>query len=487
MISFNLIPSDIRIPGVYAEFDASKALSGLPAVPQKILLIGQRLATGLTPALTPVRINSVAEAIAAFGRGSLAALAFAALKGVNDRTESWGIGLADNGGGTSATCTITVTGPATAAGTVALYVGGKRLQVGVATGTIATAVATAIGAAINADLDLPVTAGVAGAVVTLTARNKGTAGNDIDVRDSYYTGEALPAGIALAITAMAGGATNPDVATVWPAIGDSQYSTIILPFADTATLTTTEAELATRSGPMKMIEGLAYGALKGTQGALAAAGAARNSQFVSLIGAKASPSHPVAWAAKYAGVIAYHAAIDPARPFQALEMAGLLPPAQVDRFTQTERELLLRDGISTFTVDNGGVVRIERAITTYQVNAQNLEDVSWLDVNTPLTLFYLRTTLRIRLSTKYPRHKLADDGTNAAPGQAIVTPSVIRGELIALARDWESAGLVENLDQFKQDLIVERDPNDRNRINALVPPDIVNQLRVIAAKIEFRL
>ena len=65
MISFNMIPGNVRVPGSYIEYDPAKALSGLPAVAQKILLIGQRLGTGTTPALTPVRITSAAEAVAA--------------------------------------------------------------------------------------------------------------------------------------------------------------------------------------------------------------------------------------------------------------------------------------------------------------------------------------------------------------------------------------------------------------------------------------
>ena len=103
------------------------------------------------------------------------------------------------------------------------------------------------------------------------------------------------------------------------------------------------------------------------------------------------------------------------------------------------------------------------------------------------TLSYLRYSVRARISQKFPRYKLANDGTNYAPGQAIVTPKIVRAELIALFRDWEAAGLVENLDQFKNDLIVERNTTDVNRVDVLLPPDIINQFRVFAAQIQFRL
>jgi phage tail sheath gpL-like len=48
-------------------------------------------------------------------------------------------------------------------------------------------------------------------------------------------------------------------------------------------------------------------------------------------------------------------------------------------------------------------------------------------------------------------------------------------------------GLVENFDQFKADLIVERSPTDANGVDVLLPPDLINQFRVFAAKLEFRL
>ena len=95
--------------------------------------------------------------------------------------------------------------------------------------------------------------------------------------------------------------------------------------------------------------------------------------------------------------------------------------------------------------------------------------------------------LKTVITSKYGRHKLANDGTRFGPGQAIVTPAVIKGELLATYRQMERAGIVENYDLFKQHLIVERDANDPSRINVLYPPDYVNQLRVFALLNQFRL
>lgn len=488
-ISFNQIPIDLRTPGQYVEFDNSRAIQGLAPMPHRILLIGQGLATGSAAPGTPVRVIGADQAGALFGRGSMLAGMAAALKAGNETTECWALPLEDDGDAVAATGALEVSGTAAEAGTVALYIAGRRVRVGVAVGETGAAVAAKIAAAVTGNPDLPVTAAIDGQepeTVDLTCRWAGATGNDIDLRLGYF-GEALPAGIAVAVGAMSGGTANPDVGQVFAAIGDAQYHSLILPYTDTANLMAVEEELATRWGPLKMIEGMAYAAARGSFAALAALGGGRNSPHVSILGAQGSPTPPWEWAAAYGGAIAFHGAIDPARPFQTLPLPGLLPPAETARFTREERDLLLRDGIATFLVDAGGRVLIERAITTYRLNAFDLPDISYLDVNTLLTLAYLRFTVRARISQKFPRHKLAGDGTLFGEGQAIVTPRIIRAELVALFALWEERGLVEGREQFKADLIVERDADDPNRVNALIPPDVVNQFRVFAGQVQFRL
>ncbi|MDB5432427.1 MAG: bacteriophage Mu tail sheath [Caulobacter sp.] len=486
-ISFTSIPLNIRTVGSHIEFDASRAQRGLPAIPAKILFVGQMLAAGTATAAALVRVQTPDQARQLFGRGSMLARMFAQAKKVDDTVETWAVPLADLGGGAKATGTITVTGPATANGTIYLRVGKESVPIGVSAGQAANSIATAIGAAIAANPDLPVTATVATNVATVSAQHKGLTGNDIDVRVNYYQGETLPAGVGLAIVALSGGTGNPDVTAVFTAIGDTHFPTIALAYTDAANLVIMETELAARAGPLRQIESFAYAAARGTQGSLSTLGSGRNCQFVSIIGANASPSPPPEWAAAYAAAIAFNGAIDPARPFQTLPLPGILPPAEAARFTRTERDLLLNSGISTFTVDPSGVVLLERPITTYQTNAQGFPDVAFLDVNTVLTLFYLRYTLRARIAAKFGRCKLADDGNVFGAGQAIVTPSDVRAEIIALFKDWQELGLVENIAQFKRDLIVERDATDRSRLNVLIPTDTVNALRVFAGQIQFLL
>jgi len=433
----------------------------------------------------PKRILSGAQAEEFFGRGSMLAQMLAALKGVNTYTECWAVALDDNGAGAFAVGTLTVTGPATESGTLNIYIGGKRVQVGVVSGDVANTIATAIGAAVNADTSLPVTAGVVAAVVTLTARHKGEAGKSIDLRLNYFFGERTPKGVAVAIVAMAGGTTNPDVATAITAIGDEQYHTWIVPYTDAANLLKIETELSDRFGPMEQKEGQAFAAHYGTHAEASTLGDSRNSPHLSILGTQKSPTLTWEVASVLGAVDAFEP--DPARPRQTLHLAGMLPPAETDRYTRNERNLHLFDGISTFIVDAGGRCLIERTITTYKLSVFNVPDISYLDIETMRTLAYLRFSVRARIALRYPRHKLANDGTRFGPGQAIVTPMVIRSELIALFREWEEAGLAEGFEQFKTDLIVERNGSDPNRVDAIIPPDVINQFRVFAGQVQFRL
>jgi phage tail sheath gpL-like len=484
-ISFNEIPPNLRVPLCYIEFDNSNAVQGLAEAEYQLLVLGQMLPTGSADAAVPVRVLSADHAVALFGRGSMLAAMFDAIKGADKWMETWAIPLADADAGAAATGSITLTGTATAAGVLNCYVAGQRVRAAVAASDTAAEAATALAEAINEETDLPVTATAADAVVTLTARHKGECGNDIDVRFNYYTGEALPTGLNVAVTAMAGGAGNPEVADAIDVMGDEWWNAMAVPWTDGANMAALEAELLTRWGPMSMQDSQAYTALRGTHAEVSTWSASRNSHLVSCMPTGPSPVPAYIWAAVYATVASVAVSDDPARPLQTLALPGILAPAKEARWTKEERNLLLYDGLSTYTVDKDGTVKIERGVTSYQTNSYGLEDVSYLDVTTPATLSYIRYATRVRITTKFPRHKLADDGTRFGPGQKIVTPSIIRAELLALFTQLEEQGLVENFAQFKADLIVERNANDRNRLDVLAPPDLVNQLILFAEQIQF--
>lgn len=486
-VSFNTIPNTVRVPLAYVEFDNSQAITGTPVKNNKTLVLGLRLPTGNIAAGQPVRITRNEQAVTAFGRGSMLSEMLCAFLRANPYSDLYALALDDVADPVCATGKITVTGTCSAAGQIALLVAGVRVPVTARANDTSATIANKITEAVNANAALPVTASVSGSEVTLTCRWGGITGNDVDVRVNYFTGETVPAGIAVDVSGMAGGVGNPDVSQAIAALGDTWWTDIVNPFTDTNNLNLLSEELQSRWGGIRQIDGLCWIAYRGTHAQASTFALSRNDYLFTCIPTNISPEPPYIWASVNAAVCTYALNIDPARPVQTLELTGIKPPAVADRWQWNERNLHLFDGLSAYNINANGAVQLDRVITMYRVNKYNVEDPSYLDVETIKTLSYIRYAIRSRITQRFPRHKLADDGTRFGAGQAIVTPSVIRAELIALFTELESAGLVENFDAYKNSLIVERDANDRNRINVLSNDDLVNQFRIYAHSIQFLL
>ncbi|ECE3293302.1 phage tail protein [Salmonella enterica] len=498
MTGFNEIQSDNRIPLVEIEFDNSMAVVGTPAPHQRVLMFGQaNLKEGKvdgTGALdTPVRITRDAQAVSLFGRGSMLAWMVREFIAINPDTELYviaqGAGTGNAGAGS-----LTLSGTATGDGVLSVYVGGRRYQVAVAGSQKGKELADKLASLINADRDAPFTAVSAAptgadvdataSVVSLTARFISECAAH-DIRLNYYDGETTPDGLTVVITPPTAKAANPDITRSVANMGERQYNYVVMPYKDQANLNILSAELLKRWGPVKMSDGAVWMAHTGTQGEITAFGESRNDFLFTCSAVPKAPEPDYIWAASVCATCAPSLSTDPARPLQTLAVSSRLAPQSADRLTREERNLLLHGGIATVTVAAGDVVQIERQVTMYRVNKYGDPDPSYLDIETIYTLSYLRYSLRTFITQRFPRHKLADDDTPVAPGQPIVTPKIMTLQLIALGEEWVDQGLVENLDTFRKNLLVERNVGNRNRLDVLCTPDLVNQFRFFAAQIRF--
>lgn len=487
MVSFNNIAANVRVPLFYAEVDNSQASQFENR--GRVLLVGQMLAAGLATANVPVLVNRTDEAIALFGTASMLAEMHAAYRARDSFGEVWCLPLDDAGGGAKATGSIVFAGTPSAAGTFRFKIGGKTFAFAVATTDTATTIGDALETLVNA-ANIAVTASNAAGTVTLTARHAGELGNDIDVRAYRAPGASStePAGVTATITGMASGTVNPALATAIGNMGDEEFDFIGCPYSDATSLDALKAELDDATGRWswaKQVYGHVFSAKKATVSALDTFGATRNDQHASVFGIEPVTANTWEVLARIVAEAAKSLINDPARPLQTLDI-GIDPANPEDRFTMQERQVLLTSGIATLYT-GGGTVRIERAITTYQVNVFDQPDTSYLDANTLYSLAYILRFLKARITSKFGRHKLANDGTRFGAGQAIVTPNIIRAELIASYGDLERDGIVENAAAFAANLVVERNSSNANRVDVLFPPDLVNQLRVLAVLAQFRL
>lgn len=212
------------LPGVYVFL--SRAGASAPALNRRVLLLGYKTSAGNEPAGSPVRVISEDDVTLAAGKGSdlhrmwRSYVAHSASTGA----ELW-ICPMNAPSGVAQTRTLTImqapngaalgtggTGAA-AAGFLSVYICGYRYDVQVANGSSYASIAADLAAAIQANGDdLPCTASVSGATVTLTARTAGLASADLPIMCSLSSPTmqlgVSPGTITFATTAAAGGSAS---------------------------------------------------------------------------------------------------------------------------------------------------------------------------------------------------------------------------------------------------------------------------------------
>ncbi len=490
-ISFASIPSDIVVPLFYAEFSGTAPVSP-GALVKPTVLLGQKLSTGSATAGTRVRVTSVSNAVALFGRGSSLHRAAKKFFAQHPTGELYAIPLADDGGGTAASATITVTVTTAEAGTIYLRIGDHLVEVDVTAAQTQDQIAAAIEAAIDAETDLMVTASVSTNVVTVTCRHKGTIGNQVPITINaagQAGGEELPGGVSIALSAglLASGATDPSAASWVTGMADDDYDQVVPLLGNATVLAALKTEMARRWGPTVGLGGHVFAAVLDSQGDLETFVAARNDPHLSILGLRESSPHT--WltpafevAAAYAGVAALKLGNDPGAPLQMLPLVGVWGGIP---FSATERNQLALAGCGTLTSQAGQAV-IESEVTTYTVDANDEPDLAWQYTQNPYLLQRLQRRMKDRIVSRYPSFKLGDDNNAFAAGQRVVTPSVIKAELVAEYADMVAEALFEDVATFKTSIVVERNASNRNRLDVLIKPDLINQFRVAAMRIEYQ-
>ncbi|MBI4804463.1 MAG: hypothetical protein HY795_04425 [Desulfovibrio sp.] len=237
-ISFDTLPASIRKPGKYFEFNTRLAVRTLPTNEQRVLILAQASPDAEQATLTPVSVYSDEEASRLFGPGSQAHLMTRAAITANAYLRLTVVGLPDDAAGIAASCTATVTGTSAGLGVAGITIGSQTVQISVSLGVSAAAIAQALADKVNAHPSLPVTASAAGGVITLTARNKGAAGNQIPV-----AANSAVDGVSIAITAMANGAVDPDMTQALSVVFADGHNIIVTPYGTQAALTTLRQHL----------------------------------------------------------------------------------------------------------------------------------------------------------------------------------------------------------------------------------------------------
>ncbi len=495
-ISLSEIPYNLEVPGVYYQVTPNYSDAGLLPFPAKALLIGAFTGTATMDGNVPYPVFSESQAQNLAGAGSPLAQMAAAFIKANPWTPVDIIGIPVSSYGHSAG-QISISGTATATGTLALYIMGVRVATPVSQGDSASTVAGNIGTALQAltlqpgaipfsSGSLPFAYYVTNAALYLAPNALGVLGNGLDIRLNAGPGEQTPAGLSVTITPFAGATEPYDITAALDAVANSWYTDIVCGFNDSANVAAFEAALAARYVANEKLDARGYRCVTGTPGTVQAAQAGLNSPFCTTL-AMNNPMQP-SWviAASFAGACSYQLAQDPSRQLRGVPLPGIIAPAVADRYSLTDRQILLASGLSTTTVAVDGSVQLERVVTENTTDANGVPTEAWHDIMVPATLSRIRYDWIAYVSLIYPRNKLAPDGSMAAEyDPTVVTPKRMRGTWAARCRVYAENGWIVNVAQTVQASTFVIDANNPNRMNARQQIQLIGNLIILAGDLEF--
>lgn len=455
----------------------------------RIILLGHGLAGGALATGSIAICNTDMDARTLAGAGSMLESMFIAARKNAPAQEIWLGNVADSG--TAEQRTITIAAPPADGGQGVIQIGGELIALQIAAGTTAAALATALAAAINgyynrlSHRSLPYTATASTNVVTLTARHKGTYAAGIDI--SVPVLDRINAFKSLFTFAVSvAGAGAPSLSNILAAMNDDPFEIIVSAFGDItnlALLNTFLSEVSGRWSYAKQIYGHAFYPKTDTSANLVNFALARDTWHLTMIPMFASGGFGVP---DYQWVSAFVARIAPwlgggsngdvSRNQTGLVVEDVLAPR--DRLYWMDyatRDAFLKNGVSTWTINRSGEVTIDKIIT-HQQTTNGAPDTTFRDIQRVYQLTYALKKFRADLAYEHSNKALADE--NPSNLAAISTPRDIKATLYHSYRSMP--GVLENDAAALEAMVVTRDPENPNRINASLPLDFVNALDIFA-------
>lgn len=441
---------------------------------QRVLLVGQKTSAGSAASGAWVRdIGNANEENGLFGRDSMLAEMVRTFKRYAPQVALDAIALADasSGGQAARVVGVTISGTATAQGTLVWRVGSDRRKFtqNVPAGEAAATTLATAAVLMNLDPELPFDVTVVTTTLTFTAINVGTVANGLGIEV-----EGSVAGLTIgAVTQSTAGAVDPTLTTVLDAVGSTRYQGVVWPYPDATDAVT--AFLDARWNVVdQVLDGVAFSMKADTYGNLTSllGTADKNSnQLVILCDEMQSETYykgPAVFEPPY--VIATAAAavravrLTPEAPISRFltttaprdQYGGphlaslpyfntLLPDLSVPRagrgFTRDEIEALKALGGSIFGQNvAGSALILGEVVTTYLTNPSGSPDVTWHYLELVDTMSVVREYFQSNLRSRFAQSRLTEGAPVA--GHDMANEDTIRGAMKSLYDDVSGPGFV---------------------------------------------
>ena len=467
-----------------------------------VAMLGNKTTAGLMAAATPTEVAGVDDANTQCGARSELAHMCRAWFGLAPRGRTSVCAVAENGSAIAATATLAFATTATAAGVVRLRIGGRRLpEVVISSGDTASAVATAVNTMLGLYTDLPCTAGVSTATVTLTAAQGGPRGNDIRV-----VCEIVPAGTsAVAMTvALNGGSAavkvdgrfGTDSATAGSGADDftaalaavyaGHYDFIVCAANDDTNRGLIKTHVVNASAIAEGRRRAAVcGSIEATNSTVRTDATTANEPRLQIMRLKGAHNGTGEIAAAYVAAHIYGDGRLPgiAQYLDAKQNAlqlfpSIYAPEVTDYQTSTEQAADLAAGVSPLAASrlNPGYAEVVRPVTTRTVAASGATSYLVIDPSKVRVADEVADRIEAWAATNYADKNLTTnpsdpDATPSSP--YVIWPDAIRDDILSILRQMEDEGLLQNVNAHADAVAVEINGVDNTVAVASVPVEVI--------------
>lgn len=486
------VQPSVKTPGLYLTVNLLAGVANPGSARLRALILAPKSSAGNITPNTEIRTvfgaDDVATALGAGTTGHLAAKLFFA----RNPAGSLDVVAPTESAGANAAATQTFTGTATANSTLRVRLHGRLIDVAWNAGETAATFITRYVAAINAQTaDLFVIAADAtGGDVSLTAKVKGPAGNDVKTKVTIIAGGG---GITISAnpTSLTSGTTEPDFTTALALVGTRSYRRLI-PCVSNADATSASGSSnpgrvqahvdAHQTGNEAKLQVFVVGDTASIANVKAGA-IAKNDPAGEYVYGQNYEDLPCEAAGAEAGDALRFIGIRPNfnRIGNVLGLRGPEDPVG-DKLTSAELEDLLNNGVTALDVQPfTGQIFVTRPITTHSLSG-SAADYRALDLPDTDGIYSVAEDLRDALPIEFANCSVVDNlppGVNRLPA-GVVEVKDIRGFITSRLGFWVDQGV---LDGTKLEtalnagqLLVEINDSDATQVDIFLPLAVVKVL-----------
>ena len=486
------VAASVRSPGFYLVVNLLAGVTSPGGGALRACIIGVISAAGDLVADSEIRtsIRGADVAETGFGSGMPGHLCAKALFTEHPIAQVDIIGVAPPAGvAASGTFTFVLTTPPVLTAIVLRFrIAGRVKEISWNPGESITVAAAKVATAYTAiQNDMPCTVTSALGVVTVTAKEEGTWGNDITISVERISGTPADATCTASGANLASGTLQAATATALAAIAGTEYDYILnvtAGNADTATAATTSQPALVKAhvntyntGANARLQQSVFG-FTGSLANAKTGSAYQNEQTMQFKCMRSGLSLPAEVAGAEVGRRMRMESEDPTvNANGTLYKARLYPPANLTTgaLTDAEREDAYQSGVDPMVYDPTGAPKVDRPITTHFKDTNGNTDDRALDVAVPSGTYAFAKRLRASLPQQFAGAKLSPnlvEGDDALPPGTVEVREIqqfVIGEALAyVAKGWFDAAFIKAAIE-NEEFVARVNPDDRHQCDLIIP------------------